>query len=149
MEPINKVILAAVDGKFSQGDSFRMRHTLLENGSVCTPLDKDPAMTVTRIANGWVYHCHRCHKAGAVFDSGLNPTQTKKRIEASQKVEINKVTAQITLPLDFEPMTDEENSPVPYEALHWLWKYSITEAQIMQFNIGWSDRYRRVILPLY
>jgi len=82
MSAISQTILDAVDGKFLQGDSFRMRHRFKANGDECTSLDKDPAMTVTRTSVGWIYHCHRCHMSGAVSTKNLNPIQTRARVDA-------------------------------------------------------------------
>lgn len=145
---VQKTILKAVDGKFLQGDSFKMRHTG-EGDKVCTPKDKDPAMTVTRMSNGWVYFCHRCHIQGFIKDDNLNPTQTRARIDALKKINISKVTENVTLPLDFEPMTGLDHCPVPYNAYHWFWRYSLTNDDIIKYNCGWSERYNRVIVPLY
>jgi hypothetical protein len=145
---LERVILNAVEGRFSKGDSFRMRHAK-DGDKICTPKDKDPAMTVTRISNGWVYHCHRCHTSGHIDDAALNPIQTRKRVDAVNDTRINSVTENVTLPFDFMPMTEEENCPVPYTAWHWFWKYSLTDQDIAKFNCGWSERYNRVIIPLY
>jgi hypothetical protein len=79
----------------------------------------------------------------------MNPTQTRARIDAAHRVPINKVTENVTLPFDFEPMTGLDHCPVPYEAYHWFWKYSLTNDDIMKYNCGWSERYKRVIVPLY
>jgi hypothetical protein len=83
-----------------------------------------------------------------IWDEALNPKQTSARIRAKQGP-INKITEQVGLPLDFEPMTGEATDTVPYEAWHWFWKYNIKEEDLVKYNIGWSDRYKRVIIPLY
>ena len=148
MHKLKETILKAVDGKFLQGDSFRMRHDF-DGDKVCTSKDKAPAMTVTRISNGWVYHCHRCHTSGHIGDVGLNPVQTRARMDTLKNIPVNKVTENVTLPLDFEQMTGLDHCPVPYDAYHWFWKYSITNEEVVKFNCGWSARYNRVIIPLY
>jgi hypothetical protein len=139
---IEDVILNAVAGRYQTGDTFRLRH------KACTDKDKDPAMNVNRGQNGWAWYCHRCGEGGYIFDSSLSPTQTAAKI-AANKEPINKVTEHITLPLDFEPIKGDRTCTVPYAALHWLWQYSLTNEEIMKFNIGWSGRYKRVIIPLY
>ena len=58
MPHIESYILKAVGDRFVQGDSFRIRHEYMNNGTVCTPPDKDAAMVVTRVSNGWLFVCH-------------------------------------------------------------------------------------------
>jgi hypothetical protein len=140
---INKVILDAVDSRMLQGDTFKIRH------DECTPPEKDPAMSVTRVSNGWIYHCHRCHKSGIVNSESLDPSATRARVNAVKAGPKNRITTNIVLPMDFEPMTDSDSSPVPYEAWHWFWKYGLTSADIEKYNCGWSANYKRVIIPLY
>jgi hypothetical protein len=146
---ISELILAAVDDKMMQGDTFKIRHTETVRDVICTPPDKDAAMSVTRVSNGWIYHCHRCHTSGIVYSDSLNPKQTRARVEAAKNGPKNRMTANITLPVDFEPMTDEESCPVPYDAWHWFWKYGLTNEDIMKYNVGWSANFNRVIIPLY
>lgn len=148
IKPIATVILKAAEGKFNLGESFRLRH------EACTDKTKDPAMTVTRATNGWAYYCHRCGLGGMVWDESLNPDQTKARINALH-AKPNKVTEHVTLPMDFEPMIEagtfdfRGECPVPYEAWHWFWKYSMLSEDIVKYNCGWSNNYKRVIIPLY
>lgn len=150
MQVVKQEILDAVDKRFAQGDSFRMRHRFKNDGSECTPVDKDPAMTVTRVSNGWIFHCHRCHVSGVISNNNLNPGQTRARIEALKKIPINKVTEKVDLPNDFEQLTDKDlASEIPWGAYHWLWQYNITEEDFLNFKIGWSKAYQRVIIPLY
>ena len=147
---IDDIILEAVEGRYAQGDSFRIRHTEEVNGSVCTTKDKPPAMTVTRTAYGWVYHCHRCHTSGCATDSNTSPTNTKERLKAIKNSKIDKTVAEVTLPNDFQPMSRRENdSTIPWAAYHWIWQYGISSEDFTKFNVGWSQLYQRVIIPLY
>jgi len=151
MSAINDMVREAINGEgvFSPGDNFRICHTEIVNDKICTPSSEPPAMTVTRTSNGWIYHCHRCHTSGAIYDSGLDPAQTKARVKALKNSSRNRMTANITLPVDFIPMLGDDACPVPYQAWHWFWQYDLTKDEIVKFNCGWSDNYNRVIVPLY
>jgi len=150
MQVIKQEILDAVGGKFLQGDSFRMLHRKKMDGTVCSQETDDPAMVVTRVANAWVYHCHRCHCSGSIGDTSLHPGQTRARIEALKKIPVNKVTEKVDLPRDFLAMRDKvDHDPVPWEAYHWLWRYQLHQDDILRYKIGWSEIYKRVIIPIY
>jgi hypothetical protein len=149
MHRLKEIILKAVEGRFLQGDSFRLRHDYKLDGDVCTKKGEPPAMTVTRVSNGWVFCCHRCHASGVIGDASMNPTQTRARMDALKSIPINKIVENVTLPFDFEPMTGLDHCPVPYTAYHWFWKYCLNNDEIVKFNCGWSERYNRVIIPLY
>jgi hypothetical protein len=151
MNPISQVILDAVGERLKQqGDSFRMRHKKKNNGDTCTSPDKDPAMVVTRVENGWIYYCQRCHLQGKIHDNKLSPGQTRARMEALKNVKMNKVTERVDLPNDFIQMTDKsESNTVPWAAYHWLWQYNIVEEDFLKYRVGWSDAYSRVIIPIY
>jgi len=143
-------ILKAAKGRYAAGDSFRIRHEEEVNGSVCTTRDKPPALTVTRTSRGWVYHCHRCHTSGYITDSKASPSSTIERMKSITNSKIDKEVAEVTLPLDFQPMSRREtDSTIPWEAYHWIWQYGISSEHFTKFNIGWSQMYKRVIIPLY
>ena len=147
---IKDKILEAVEGRYAQGESFRIRHDEEVNGSVCTTKDKPPAMTVTRKENGWLFHCHRCHTSGYLTDIKTSPTKTMERMKAITNSKIDKEVMEVTLPKDFQPMSRRENdSTIPWAAYHWIWQYGISSEQFSKFNIGWSQMYQRVIIPLY
>jgi hypothetical protein len=154
---IDKSILKAVGTRFVQGDSFRIRHEYLTNGTVCTPMDKDPAMVVTRVSNGWLFICHRCHKQGMVPDKAMPPGQTRARIEALKNVPVDEKTKEVDLPADIMYMNpdygDKEVShnknDVPWGAYHHLWKYGIRGDTIPKYQISWSPMWNRLIFPIF
>jgi len=156
MPHIADCILKAVGNRFVQGDSFRIRHEYMDNGNICTPIVKDPAMVVTRVSNGWLFVCHRCHKQGMVPDVSLSPGRTRKRIEALQDIQINEKVKEVHIPSDIIFMGEDsefemQGTPigVPWRAYHHLWKYGITGKMIPKYQIGWSDMWERLIIPLY
>lgn len=151
---VHDAILLAVGKRYkANGDAFRMRHEHQFDGTVCTPSTKEAAMVVTRLKDGWVYNCHRCHMTGFIGDDILSPKQTLAKIagDAKAKADFNKVTTKVTLPYDFKPMTGDDpmETGIPYEAYHWMWRSMMTETDMQRWNIGWSDGYNRVIIPVY
>ena len=155
---VHDAILEAVGRRYKKnGDAFRMRHETTFDGTVCTPQTKDPAMVVTRLKDGWVYNCHRCHLTGFVGDTALSPRQTKQKIDGNRKAKEDFLagrgdpTAKVTMPFDAKLMTghDPAETGIPYEAYHWLWKSMVTEDSIQRWGVCWSEGYNRVIIPVY
>jgi hypothetical protein len=155
-EPIRKLILKAVDPHIAVGDTFRLMHEYRRDGRECS-LNKDPALSVTRGRKGWAYYCHRCHEQGFISDKKKSPSEVKSMIEKLQNQKTTVSLAKVVLPHDFVPlckdfdaqMCDYKEGDIPWTAYHWLWKYDIKEHEIDHFNIGWSDGYKRVIIPVY
>ena len=157
MTHIEDCILKAVGGHFVQGDSFRIRHEYMENGNVCTPMEKSPAMVVTRVSNGWLFVCHRCHKQGMIPDKSMSPGKTRARIEALKSITIDKKVEEVNLPADivymhpssYPVVNDMNQGDIPWEAYHFLWQYGITGNTIPKYQIGWSPMWQRLIIPIY
>jgi hypothetical protein len=159
---IRKEILQAIDPDIKLGDSFRLVHEKKIDGAVCS-LGKDAALSVTREKNGWVYYCHRCHEQGFIADDKKSPMEVKSMIEKLKGKKTHKLLAHVELPYDFIPLCKDFNTddvtlevcdwkaggPIPWSAYHWLWQYNIKERELWQFNIGWSEGYHRVIIPIY
>ena len=149
---IDSILLKTLENKFSQkGDTFRLRHEFKMNGDICTDRNKGPALTVTRDTGGWVWCCHRCSESGFIGDKFVNPDMTLKRIE-NIKVEKPKEEYMVKLPDDYNSMIRDKShvikKEIPFEAYSWLWKYGITEQDMLDYGFGWSDKHKMVILPL-
>jgi hypothetical protein len=54
----------------------------------------------------------------------------------------------IELPWDFHPMCDKPNR-IPAKAYAWLYKYELEDSDLCDYNIGFSNKLQRVILPIY
>ncbi len=92
-------------------------------------------------------YCHNCKQTAFVRTEGKRYTPPKsdviKRIKQRKSPDvINRTRDYVSLPRD----TNKEFS---IDGLMWLRKYGITDAEIETYNIGWSDTYQRVILPVY
>lgn len=149
---IDTILLKTLESRFNQkGDTFRLKHEFKMNGDVCTDKSKGPAMTVTRDTGGWVWHCHRCNESGFIGDKFVNPNMTLKKIE-NIKTEKPKEEYIVKLPDDYNSMIRDKDhvikKEIPFEAYSWLWKYGITEQDMLDYGFGWSDKYKMVILPL-
>lgn len=152
METIRNDVLRAVSRrKYNKGDKFRLRHEFKRDGTICTNDKKDPAMTVTKLTRGFVYICHRCGEAGFIDNDKISPAMTKERLNrlSGPLVNVRPFTAKVTLPYDFKPMSNEKDPNIPWQAFHWIWRYSLNYVDINRWNIGWSSGYGRVILPIY
>jgi len=100
------------------------------------------AMTVyhtSKVYNGWCFAC------------GHKPFETKGIQTLEELAEIKRINNEglgrtqyrtIRLPDDF-------TSDIPLEGRLWLYKASITTRLIKKYNIGYSPRLRRAVLPVY
>lgn len=147
---VEDFILTAVSGRFSQkGDSFKLRHAKKMDGTECTPDYKDPAMTVTRGAHNWKWYCHRCGTGGAILDSGMSPKATLKKMKPQTTFSQGK-DRPFNVPEDTRLMSTASETPtVPREAYLWLHQYGMSSADFLKYNIGWSQKYERIIIPIH
>ena len=135
-------VLKAVKGRFNTGESFKIKHKQRLDGSTCTPSHKDPAMTVTRKKNGWVFYCHRCMAGGAVPDKKLTPNQTKEKLKTINQQASIKSEETIDLPEDFIQLNKSD-------VKHILWGLNIFSNHWELYDIGYSESFKRIIVPLY
>lgn len=159
MYDVDPIILQAIGDKFSEvGSSFRLRHERRKDGTICTPVDKDPALQVTKTDNGWFFFCHRCKTQGSLLNNNLSPKETRKRIEGIKSKENVKIYEcdhkDIYLPKDFIMIKsfsrkDKKDFFIPFEAYKWLWDSQMNDTLIIQNTIGWSNYYKRVIIPIF
>ncbi len=134
------------------GQTRRFIHLEREDGTNCSK-GKGAALSVMRKVDGWWFTCFRCGYAGYVGDVDKSPAEIKAALEAlKQKKEFESMDC-ITLPADFQRMTDpaehNEGVNIPYTAYNWFWENNIHESVFEMYNVGWSDVYSRVIVPIY
>lgn len=139
-------LLAVTELNLHPGQSRRTVHVGCSDG-------KDPALSVTRIAEGWVFNCFRCDFKGFIGLDRLPADQIVKMVKDAF-VKPHKEEANIKLPRDWKPMfkvdmqTWVSANKIPIEAYTWLWDAGITDEMGADNMIGWSDQYRRVIIPI-
>ena len=135
-----EVLKAIKSGALSQ----RIVHRKRKDGTTCST-GKTPAMVITKRPTCWVYYCFRCKMYGEIPFERNTPKETLNLIKMNRiKRYITERKKQI-LPEDFIALSHEKG---PKEARNWLWKYGIGLSLWQKYEIGWSDMYKRVIIPI-
>lgn len=135
------------------GQTKRITHYEREDGTNCSR-GKDQALSVMRKVDGWWFTCFRCGYSGYIGDTKKSPAEIEATLDAlKQKKEFEAMDC-ITLPADFQPLCNDPTEHdagvnIPYTAYNWFWEHNITGDEYMKFNVGWSDVYSRVIVPIY
>ena len=149
---LNSEILSEIGKRYTEkGSSFRIKHSNKRDGSVCTEPHKSPAMIVTKLANGWIWHCHRCLDNGFIADEVQSPEDTTKKIADIAKSNLNDSNVvssgtNVTLPTDFQIINNIWQSGTAHK---WLLKAQITQDLVDKYEIGWSNNYKRTIVPVF
>lgn len=100
----------------------------------------------TRIVNhdikGYSWYCFRCKETGFVpaKERTINELVTYKKLKLAQE-QLSRGGV-VRLPKDFTP-------ELPKHAMLWFLKYGISDEVIKKFNIGYSPKLDRIILPIY
>jgi hypothetical protein len=106
--------------------------------------DTKERLYVKRISGGYLFHCHNCAPAFSGFAPDLqsmSPSQVGKELEVKESKERDGSL------LDLFP--DDFTTNIHLRGWFWLEKYGITVDEVIEHNIGWSQKNRRVILPVY
>jgi hypothetical protein len=154
LNKLNVDVIKTLKGLFPEvGATFKIKHEYKMNGDICSDNGKTPAMAVTRDTGGWKWFCHRCKESGFIGDTYNSPLDTTKKITTLGK-EVDNSQSNIipSFPPDFTPMINHNgctNVNVPFEAYSWLWKYGLKDEDLFEFGFGWSQKYKRVILPIF
>lgn len=107
--------------------------------------DTRERLYVRQTPQGELQYCHNCGYKKFIPNRNKTPSQIIQ--QATHLIKINEETYELSenniyLPSDF-------SNNLPSAGRQWLDKYQITEQERTQFNIGYSERYHRVILPVY
>lgn len=128
-----------------EGDTIRIHC----NHPLCR--EKTDALTITRLSNGVIYNCYRCGTSGALF-KGRSPNAARIYISQlrnnrhSIKASVG-CDSSVILPRDFICLKYAEK--LPPQALAWLFKYELTLNDAETYNIGYSKKLERVVIPIY
>jgi len=114
------------------GRGMRYEHT-------CSKGDRP--LVVTRVKNGWLWFCQRCREGGFQDVMGSDPVKAMAHIK-NLKLEPELSQVVVQLPDDF---TNE----IPIKGLAWLYQYGITDKEMSDNNMGYSQYYNRLIMPVY
>jgi ribosomal protein L37AE/L43A len=99
-----------------------------------------------RTAKGILWFCHNCGERGFSPTDKTSPKETVRNVTQSFQfgdVSAEQFVKEIRLPSDYN------QSIIPIEGRLWLDKYFITNEEISQYGIGYSERYKRLILPIF
>lgn len=123
----------------SIGEQVNVNHVGCEAGE-----DRKKRLYIKKVENGNVlYYCHHCSQSRTVRNS-----VSKARSTGSYHLKSYGSTSSkrpLTTPIDSESDTGKW----PARARVWLYKYGITDAEIKRHGILYSEKLRRVILPVY
>ena len=111
--------------------------------------DTKKRLYIRRLEDGTVLaYCHHCSKSGRYIPSAfkirksvVSSTSTSK--EPARDSTSSKLT--VSLPSDYEP--DPREWPV--QARAWCYKGGLTDEDIKFGRLGYSDFYKRIILPAF
>jgi len=104
-----------------------------------------------KVNGGYVQYCHNCNFKTFIRDLNTSPTETVKNVMHTIITPDSKedYVHAIRLPVDYKTISDNDLSAIPKEGLAWLYKYNITREEIIKYGIGYSERYKRLILPVF
>lgn len=100
-------------------------------------IDTKRRLYIKRIDNGVLAYCHHCGKRGSYWEAFARVMANKKASSYASKKFLG------TVPKDTCYRIEEWPSP----ARVWLRRYGITDKEVVEKGIGYSERYRRVVLP--
>lgn len=102
---------------------------------------------------GTLFICFNCGKSGLKRRGHRTPAELREKykdsmstvlqsIIPSQQSVIPSYDKRVRLPYDF-------SYKIPSKGLAWFYKYAITDEDIKKFHFGYSEKYNRIILPIY
>ena len=113
------------------GEQVHYNHSNCPSGR-----DRKARLFVKKEGSRLLGYCHHCGQHGS-WSLGRQ-CYIKRRVT-------NKVVQHLRLPSDFT--TDPSECHV--KANVWYNKYGLTQEEREHYNLGWSDRWKRAILPVY
>jgi hypothetical protein len=137
---IPRELKAVVDAQIPVGASRRVVHDDCSDG-------KDAALSVKRVAEGYVFNCFRCGYKGFVGNRKLPAAQILRMVN-NMSVKPHMEVEDLSLPEDMVLLNDQADSSVPIEAFQYLWEGGITDRLMKRYDFGWSDSFQRVIIPI-
>lgn len=110
--------------------------------SNCEGEGNQNGVQISRVSDGWTWWCYRCQLKGKFFDIGGSPSDTLARLKRVRKMISKKYQKSVQLPDDFV-------KEVPDKFLQWLWGYELDGNDVIDNNMGFSEMWNRLIIPVY
>lgn len=138
------VIDAIDERRWSIGETIRVMHTGCSD-------HKDPALSITRTLEGWLYHCFRCQTcAGFISAEKCTPDDILKQLEKLREIPEYDVVEAAQLPVDMIRLPPNDlHDHIPNAVYTWLWKFHVKLDVAYKYGLGWSPMYKRLVFPLY
>jgi hypothetical protein len=109
------------------------------------------ALTITKTWDGAIYNCYRCGTKGKVWNVNT-PGQAKKRLARMRGEHRKDVTQDymgFALPHDFVNLAMNIKTNAYAFERSYLYKYEIDDNDIVEYNIGYSQKCVAIIYPIY
>ena len=89
--------------------------------------------------------------SGSCFACSHQPFEMKGKQTLAEIAELKRINNESLLERDGEPLKlpEDYSTSIPLEGRLWLYSNGITEKLKAQYKIGYSERLKRVILPVY
>lgn len=141
-------VFGSCDINLNLGETVKIKHLYRGNGDICSK-DKDPALSITRTAFGWIWNCFRCSESGFISLDQLAPSGTVARIKKEMVSKKVKDTTGVSLPSDFISLDSPAKWSINQQVFKTM-KSSFMDPFLWEkYNFGWSDWYKRLIMPVY
>jgi len=110
--------------------------------SECEGEGNQNGVQITRVADGFTWWCYRCTRGGKVYDIGMSPEDTLKRLRHMRNLVAKKYSKTLELPEDF-------TTEIPQDFVTWLSGYELEPKDWEYHEMGYSPSYDRLIIPVY
>lgn len=116
------------------------------------------ALTITRLYDGCIYNCYRCGTSGKITRHSTPGAARRKlkEIRNERKNAGDPNNYMVVLPNDFISLVFNQvygatsiYDVVPSIAYSWLYRYELDSNDMYTYNIGYSPKLQRVIIPIY
>lgn len=104
--------------------------------------DKRSRLYVKNTGKGLLYHCHNCGFSGYHRHGLLSPEQTLTALNQYQEDDEVFQSDYLEYPFDFSPK-------VPKLGLLWLYKYGLTDEEVLAHGFGSYNGGERLFIPVY
>ena len=112
-----------------------------EYGTPCS--DTRARLYLKETTKGTAWFCHNCGKGGFKPKGNLTPKELLSYIKGLSVIPKQSASQrEVKLPYDF-------TQSIPKKGLQWFYKYGIFQEDIKKFHFGYSQKYNRVILPVF
>ena len=131
--------------RLQDGDWLQQAQALPPGASVKVPhkgCSSSNSLSIAHTEDGFKCHCFKCHGAGFKPHDATSMTDYLNRKALFQAIEEAKLLKGHSLPVDF-------SHSLPERAQIWLASNGLKQSLWLTYNVGWSEKLQRVILPCY